>query len=110
MGLPPTGDLPSRHPLPSLRCPVDDTLSEPSRGRLLKTLYAQKVDTRWCPKHDNEIKRGTRRCRTCTVDLAELFLPIRPRLMVDPTRLRPMRAAGQTTKRARRRFLKERVR
>lgn len=57
----------------------------------------QRVATRWCVQHDTQIKRGTRRCRSCTTDLS---LPTRRRFAYPADRLRPMRVKGQPTKRA----------
>jgi hypothetical protein len=57
----------------------------------------QRVETRWCPVHDSQIKRGTRRCRSCVADLS---LPTRRRLGVPAARLRPMRKKGEPTQRA----------
>lgn len=60
-------------------------------------MSAQRVAVRWCVVHDNQIKRGTRRCRSCTSDLS---LPVRQRYAVPRDQLKPMRAKGQPTKRA----------
>lgn len=61
--------------------------------------------TRWCPRHENEIvKRSTLRCRRCTADLD---LPRRRRFGVPRDRLKPMRRKGESTQRARERFLKD---
>lgn len=58
----------------------------------------QRVETRWCPRHENEIvKRGTLRCRRCPNDLD---LPKRRRAVYPAALLKPMRAKGQSTKRA----------
>lgn len=61
------------------------------------SLNRQRVATRWCVQHDNQIKRGTRRCRSCTADLS---LPVRRQLAVPSALLKPMRRKGQPTKRA----------
>ena len=54
--------------------------------------------TRWCPVHETSmVRRGTRRCRRCRVDLS---LPKRPRIGVPAERLKPMRIKGQPTQRA----------
>lgn len=54
--------------------------------------------TRWCYVHPDEmVKRGTLRCRRCTVDLK---FPKRQRLSVDPERLKPMRRADGHTNRS----------
>lgn len=50
-----------------------------------------------CPTHGLTVKRGTRRCAKCTADVS---LPVKPKLIIDPTRLQPMRQPGQPTKRA----------
>ncbi len=53
--------------------------------------------TRWCPAHPDEmLKRGTLRCRRCTVNVK---LPLtRRRVIVAAADLRPMR--GRHTKRS----------
>jgi hypothetical protein len=55
--------------------------------------------TRWCPAHDGGmVKRGTMRCRRCRVDL-KLSLT-RPRPIVAPELLKPMRRRDGHTKRS----------
>ena len=64
----------------------------------------QRVETRWCPRHDTEmVKRGTLRCKRCTADLS---LPKRRRLTIPADRLKPMRRKGEPTKRATERRIK----
>lgn len=58
----------------------------------------QRVQTRWCPIHDQEmLKRGTRRCKRCTSDVT---LRVRRRIVILPNQIRGTRPKGQPTKRA----------
>lgn len=58
----------------------------------------QRVPTRWCPVHEDEmVKRGTLRCRRCTADLC---LPKRRRIVIPDSEIKRSRAKGEPTKRA----------